>query len=133
MPFTNEQARIMQRHLERRNLRCPVCSEKEWQLVEVASLPVQSAASSWPGQYLEPLGGKLGGPPFLAPLGRLGSSGKSGSPGRSETSGGGGFTTLSNTSVLEKVFPVAVVVCTCCFYVMQFAWKPIAEGVRGRR
>jgi hypothetical protein len=29
----------------------------------------------------------------------------------------------------ERTFPVAVVACAECFYVMQFAWKPIVEKV----
>jgi hypothetical protein len=111
MPFDADQARTIQNHLAGRSLVCPVCASKQWQLlVEVLAVPVHSARL-------------FTNPKIQDALRSIEAKRKSTEPGPAFTSGKGLM------GEVEKTFPVAVVACVECFYVMQFAWKPIVDKV----
>jgi hypothetical protein len=109
MPFDANQSAIIQKHLADKRLVCPVCANVHFQLIEVTTLPVRGV-----GLIEHPNVRKLfGGGIFVDPK-----------------TGARSFTTLaalSEKSDSNRVFPVAIISCTNCFYVMQFSWMPILE------
>ena len=102
MPLDKTQAKILHAHLVGKQLHCPACGNKQWNIVEIMSEPVHTAGTLTTPIFLKVFAHNAkDAPSFLAPKG---------------TSTATGLT-----------FPVAVVSCTNCFFIMQFAWRPIVE------
>jgi hypothetical protein len=107
MGFDGRQSAIMQQHLAQKNLVCPVCSNRAFQLVDVTAIPVKGL-----GMLEHPNARKLlknvlheptGAPTFTGPA------------------------AFAKTEEPNRVFPVAIISCTNCFYIMQFSWMPILD------
>ncbi len=116
MPFESEQAQLLQKHLKGKRIVCPLCDTKVFQLVEVISIPIQGVGLIDPRyvklfpelkEMLSP-DDDLGIKKFTSPL-ALGSSNEQ----------------------KPRTLPVAIMSCTNCHYLMQFAWMPIVHEALG--
>jgi hypothetical protein len=114
MPVDAEQARILQEHLRGKSLVCPLCSNQSWHLVEVVSLPTESA-----GLLTHPNVNRI-----LSPKIETAIFGEGNVPNFT------GSSTMLMGKDTGRRLPVAIIACSNCFYLVQLAWLPIVGSRR---
>jgi hypothetical protein len=114
MPVDAAQAKILMDHLKGKTLVCPLCSNKAWHLVEVVSLPTETA-----GLLTHPNLNRVMSPETADKL--------FGEPDKPNFVSPGALIAGKDSG---RRLPVAVIACSNCFFLVQLAWLPIVGRQR---
>jgi hypothetical protein len=108
------QAKILEQHLRGKNLVCPLCATKSWDMVAVVTVKAGS-----PNLLTHPNFGQGALSPLLKIFGDKDAPAK--------------FTTpmsFQGSNVSEPYLPIAIIACANCHYLVQLAWLPIVAESR---